>query len=198
MAKELGVSRPSVREAYSALEIAGILESKVGSGTYVTSKQLDKFFEKNIKDIESKEESPYEIILLRKIIEPEIVALAAKNASDEDIKQISDILDIMKSQIGVGKSYTLEIDSEYHLAIAKACGNSALLNVLNYILNLTKEKLWEIMRSQIIRSPEHLKKDIEYHEHIYLSIKNKDIKNARSIMKKHFNEIQKELEQMTV
>ena len=55
MAKKLGVSRPSVREAYSALEIAGILESRVGSGTYVQSENINDFLQKNINYIDTKE-----------------------------------------------------------------------------------------------------------------------------------------------
>ena len=54
MAKKLGVSRPSVREAYSALEIAGILESRAGSGTYVKSVNINKFYLNKIEDISKK------------------------------------------------------------------------------------------------------------------------------------------------
>ena len=193
MAKKLGVSRPSVREAYSALEIAGILESRVGSGTYVQSENINGFFEKKINDIAAKEESPYEIFGLRKIIEPEIVALAAKNAKPENISEIESILKRMKSQIKDGQSYTLETDRMFHLTIAKASGNSVLLHTLRYVLDLTEEELWKKIRGQIIKSPEHLTKDIEYHEKVFNCIKNKDVKNARIIMKKHFTEILKEI-----
>jgi GntR family transcriptional regulator, transcriptional repressor for pyruvate dehydrogenase complex len=193
MAKKLGVSRPSVREAYSVLEIAGILESRVGSGTYVQSENINDFFEKKINDIATKEESPYEIFSLRKIIEPEIVALAAKNAKPENIFEIGNILKKMQAQIKDGQSYTLETDRIFHITIAKASGNSVLLHTLQYILDLTEEDLWKKIREQIIKSPEHLTKDIEYHEKIFNCIRNKDIKNARLIMKKHFTEILKEM-----
>lgn len=193
MASKLGVSRPSVREAYSALEIVGVLESRVGSGTYVKSGNIDNFFENKIKDIANKEESPYEIIGLRKIIEPEIVALATKNANSQDISEIEDVLKKMRSQIKGGDSYTLETDRMFHIAIAKASKNSVLLNVLGYIIDLSKERLWENIREQLVKSPGHLIKDIEYHEKVFNCIKNKDIKNARLIMKKHFSEILKEI-----
>jgi DNA-binding FadR family transcriptional regulator len=193
MAKKLGVSRPSVREAYSALEIAGILESRVGSGTYVQSERINDFFEKKINDIATKEESPYEIISLRKIIEPEIVALAAKNAKPENISEIESILRKMKSQIKEGQSYTLDTDRMFHIAVAKASGNSVLLHTLQFILDLTEEDLWKKIREQIIKTPEHSIKDIDYHEKVFNCIKNKDIKNARVIMKKHFTAILKEI-----
>jgi DNA-binding FadR family transcriptional regulator len=193
MAKKLGVSRPSVREAYSALEIAGILESKVGSGTYVKSENINDFLKKKIEDIEAKEESPYEIIGLRKILEPEIGALAAKNAKPENIAEIENILKKMKSQIKDNKSYTLETDRMFHLAVAKASDNSVLFNVLQYIINLTEEEIWKKIREQIIKSPQHLDKDIEYHEKVLDYVKNKDVKNARLVMKKHFSDVLKEI-----
>ena len=69
MAEKLEVSRPSVREAYCVLEIVGILESKVGSGTYVKSGDIDQISINKIRDISTQEESPYEILEVRKIIE---------------------------------------------------------------------------------------------------------------------------------
>jgi DNA-binding FadR family transcriptional regulator len=193
MAKKLGVSRPSVREAYSALEIAGILESRVGSGTYVKSENINDFLKRKIEDIEAKEESPYEIIGLRKIIEPEIGALAAKNAKPENIAEIEKVLKKMKSEIKDNKSYSLETDRMFHLAVAKASGNSVLINVLQYVINLAEEELWRKIREQIIKSPQHLIKDMEYHEEVLNFIKNKDAKNARIVMKKHLNDVLKEI-----
>ncbi len=193
MAKKLGVSRPSVREAYSALEIAGILESRAGSGTYVKSININNFFMSKIEDISSKEESPYEIIEVRRIIEPEIVALAAKNATSKDIKEIERILGKMKLEIKNSGSYTLETDSLFHIKLAKTSGNGVLLNLMKYIIDLTKEKLWGNIREKIVNIPGHLEHDIKYHEDIVRYIRNKDVKNARSLMRKHFNEIKKEI-----
>ena len=85
IAAKLGVSRPSVREAYCVLEIVGILESKVGSGTYVQSNNIDQISMSKIRDISTQEESPYEILEVRKLIEPEIVSLAVKNATDKEV-----------------------------------------------------------------------------------------------------------------
>lgn len=193
MAKKLGVSRPSVREAYSALEIVGILESRAGSGTYVKSSNIDNFFRRKIRDISSKEESPYEIIEVRKIIEPEVVSMAAKNSTKEDINEIEEILEKMKSEMKDCESYTLKTDALFHLRIAKASGNAVLLDVMKYILDLSKERLWETIRAEIVKKPGHLERDIKYHESILSCIKNKDVKHAKSIMKRHFSDIQKEI-----
>ncbi len=193
MAKKLGVSRPSVREAYSALEIAGILESRAGSGTYVRSVNINKFYLNKIEDIAKKEESPYEILEVRKIIESEAVYFAAKNASEEEIKNIKDVLKSMKSEMKTDNNYSLETDSLFHMSIAKASGNTVILNIMKYISDLTKEKLWENIREKITNHKGHREKDIKYHEDIVELISKRDAAGSRSITRKHFTEIQKEM-----
>ncbi|NQT58733.1 MAG: FadR family transcriptional regulator [Bacteroidetes bacterium] len=197
IAENLGISRPSVREAYSVLEMVGILESKVGSGTYVKSSNIDKFYKRKIKNISVTEESPYEILEVRKILEPEAAYLSAKNASKEDIAEIEMILKQMKSEMKDNASYTLETDSLFHLKIAEASGNAMIFNVMQHIINISKERLWEFIREKLIRTSGHIEKDMKAHQDILYSIKNKDFNAARSIMKKHLSQIQKEINHLT-
>jgi DNA-binding FadR family transcriptional regulator len=194
MAAKLGVSRPSVREAYCVLEIVGILESKVGSGTYVRSSNIDQISIRKIEDISTQEESPYEILEVRKIVEPEIVTLAVENASETDIREIGEILQRMKAEIQENEIYSLETDSLFHMKIAEATGNSVLFNMMKYIMNLIHERLWK----SIIDEPDVLKDDlihdIEFHENIFNCMKTRDVQGVRSIMIERFNEIQKRIE----
>ena len=194
MGKKLGVSRPPLREAYCVLEIVGILESKVGSGTFVRANDIDQISLSKIRDISNEEESPYEILEVRKIIEPEIVTLAAKNATEEDIQDIEKILEKMKEESLGNDVYTVGTDALFHLRIAQATGNALLFNVMNYIAKLMREMLWGKIIDGPDTKPEDLKKDMYFHEDILKCIKNKDIKNARSIMVKRFSEIQKKIE----
>lgn len=195
MAKKLGVSRPSVREAYSALEIAGILESRAGSGTYVKSIYIDNFNLRKIEDISSKEESPFDLLEVRRIVEPEIVALAAKNASIEKVKELEKILERMKEELKRNNIYSIETDAEFHMAIARASDNSIFFNIMAYISNLAKEKLWEKIREKIVNIPGHREKDIKYHESILDFIREKNAKNAKILMRKHFSDIMKEIDE---
>jgi GntR family transcriptional repressor for pyruvate dehydrogenase complex len=194
MAAKLGVSRPSVREAYCVLEIVGILESKVGSGTYVQSNNIDQISMSKIRAISTQEESPYEILEVRKLIEPEIVSLAVNNATDKDIREIEEILQKLKAETEEKGVYSFETDTMFHLRIAEATGNSVLFNMMKYIMNLIHERLW----NSIIDEPEALKddlmNDIDFHESIFNCIKNGDANQVRPIMVKRFNEMQKRIE----
>jgi GntR family transcriptional regulator, transcriptional repressor for pyruvate dehydrogenase complex len=191
MSNRLGVSRASIREAYSALEIAGVLESRIGSGTYIKSEDIDPFYENKIKNISSKEHSTYEVLELRKVIEDMAVSLAVKNAVYEDILELENILIKMKSEMKPGKAYTLDTDALFHLLIAKSGGNAALFDVLFNVLKVYKGKLLNSVIEILEKSPGYLDKDIEFHSNMVKYIKNKDLKNARYVMRKHFDEIEK-------
>jgi GntR family transcriptional repressor for pyruvate dehydrogenase complex len=193
MAEKLRVSRPSVREAYCVLEIVGILESKVGSGTFVKSGDIDQISINRIRDISTKEESPFEILEVRKIVEPEIVAMAVQNADPEDIKEIENMLELMKAEIKISGSYTVDTDASFHLRVAKASGNAVLFNIMKYIMDLLRERLWDSIIDGTLSSPEDQKKDLDFHEDILRCIKEKDIKSVKPNMMRRFNEIQKRL-----
>lgn len=193
IATRMGISRPSVREAYSALEIAGILESRVGSGTYVKSANLGQIMKKEIKNISTREESPYEIFEVRKILESETVALAARHAAGADVEALREILGQMKKEIRGKGSYSLGTDATFHLKIAEMAGNSMLLNVMRYVVDYSKERLWKLMRAKLITLPGHKEKDIAFHVAIVRSIEQRDSVRARSLMNQHFTQLQKEL-----
>ncbi len=76
LAKSLGVSRPVVREAMVALEIAGLVEVRTGSGAYV--RQPDKE-----ETTLNAGHSPTDVLNARMIVEGETAALAAANASEQ-------------------------------------------------------------------------------------------------------------------
>ena len=194
MATKLAVSRPSVREAYCVLEIVGILESKVGSGTYVKSGNIDQISISRIRDISKKEESPYEILEVRKIVEPEIVALAVKNATAEDVKDIERIFEKMKAEQVKNDVYSMDTDALYHLRIAQAAGNAVFFNIMKYIMELIHARLWNRIIDGPDAKPDDREKDIQFHENILNCIRNKDVDTVRPMMVKRFNEIQKGIE----
>ena len=99
----------------------------------------------------------------------------------------------MKSEMKTASSYSLETDALFHMRIARASGNTVLLNIMKYISDLTKEKLWENIREKLTSHEDHRKKDIKYHEDIVVLISKRDGVGARSITRKHFTEIQKEM-----
>src|SRR5215207_7603016 len=88
--RELGVSRPVVREAMIALEIAGLVDIKTGSGIYVRNAVPESVQPVVIFDVGP---SPFEVIAVRKMLEPEVAFAAASNCSAADLAFISEALE---------------------------------------------------------------------------------------------------------
>ena len=96
LAEEMGVSRNSIREALSALQVLNIVESRTGDGTYV-KKSVEKVdIESQILPILEESESPFKIFEARSALELGVVELAIDNASSEDIGRIEDALNHMR------------------------------------------------------------------------------------------------------
>ena len=81
----LGVSRTSVREAIIALELAGRVEVRVGTGIFVTGPGLRRKRDGSAGPVDDDGPGPFELLAARAMIEGEIAALAARNARKSDI-----------------------------------------------------------------------------------------------------------------
>ena len=138
MGQQLGVGRASLREALKALEIMGMIETRLGDGTYVCKRS--EFLSRPLlwAITSSSETDVHELIEARRLIEAELAALAAERASSEDLRLIGIHLDKMETAHGSAAEF-LEADIDFHLAIGHTAHNSILLNALHLIRNLLQE-----------------------------------------------------------
>ncbi|MBY8829867.1 FadR/GntR family transcriptional regulator [Hephaestia mangrovi] len=138
LAQALDVSRPTIREAIIALEVDGLVEVRKGAGVYVVSATpAEGAARANATDY-----GPFELIEARRLIEADACALAAQRITDEQIYQLSELLD----EINSGKTYeeSEDADRRFHLLIAQAAENSVLLAIV--------EMLWDLRA----RSPHYI------------------------------------------
>jgi DNA-binding FadR family transcriptional regulator len=181
----LKVSRPSVREALIALEVGGVVDVRLGSGIYVRE-GLNAARERGGPD----EPGPFEIMRARWLIEGEIAAIAAISASTESIERIAATLEQMQREIeedGLG----YEGDRAFHLSVAEATGNSALVFVVR--------SLWDHRRGVMYRKIEEhfdspmLRADaVREHRAVLAAIEARDARKAKSAMRHHLSRSQKE------
>src|SRR4051812_2968632 len=127
LARQLGVSRPSVREALIALEVEGWVEVRTGSGVYV--KKRPRNGDASHAAIKPTEWGPLELIRARKVIEGEIAALAATHAKRRDIDAIARAIASMQADADKG-TMPLEGDRAFHAAVAESAGNVVLLETV--------------------------------------------------------------------
>jgi DNA-binding FadR family transcriptional regulator len=177
LAKQLGVSRPSVREALIALEVEGYVEVRVGSGVYVVGKQPAAAAKLPA------DSGPFELISARSLIEGECAALAAKSATRAQIRAMEEALDEMEAARDKG-IMPLGADRLFHLRIAEATGNSALA--------LAVQTLWDQRTGPLFLRLEHhfdtpalWTVAIREHRDIVAAIARHDAAGARAAMRRH-------------
>ena len=162
LATQLKVSRPSVREALIALEVEGVIEVRTGSGIYV--KSLGK--QGHAK-----------------------AALAAENASANDLKAMRLALKGMQKDAKAGR-IPRDHDIAFHMAIAKACANSVMLDTLDQYLQARTGPLFERL-GDYFESPASWAAAISEHEAVLQAIDTKDSQGARRAMQKHLRQAHK-------
>jgi len=191
LAEKFGTSRPSVREALSALEILGITESRGGKGNFIRDNLSSPLYEQRFKELEE-EESPFELLEARKALETEIAGLAAEKATKEDIAAIQESLSKMKGAIA-NIPKIMEFDREFHINIARAAHNTVLFSMMTYLADGLKEKLWINLKEKSWSIPGRPQRYIKEHTEILNAIKNKDSKAARKGMYNHLAGVEEDL-----
>ena len=131
LARQLGVSRPSVREALIAMEVEGWVDVRSGSGVYVLdrSSQTSHAAQARAPQISDNEWGPLELIRARRVVEGETAAMAATEAKRQHIAAIGKALASMQSDTDAG-IISLDGDRAFHTAIVRACGNAVLLETV--------------------------------------------------------------------
>lgn len=183
LARQLGVSRPSVREALIALEVEGYVEVRVGSGVYVTGNKP------SANDALPADSGPFELIRARWIIEAECAALAAKNATRTQLRAIEEAIDEMATQRDRG-TLPLHADRQFHLRIAEASGNSALALVVRTLWDQRTGPLF-LRLEHHFDTPALWTAAIREHREIAAAIARHDASAARSRMRRHMDQAAK-------
>ena len=194
LAKQLGVSRPSVREALIALEVEGLVEVRIGSGIYVLGPGVKADLVEGAGGVSPDTAvhataGPFELMRARYTIESECAALAAKSAKKSQIAAIEEALEVMQREFESGKQ-PLGGDRLFHLRIAEATGNGALVAVV--------KMLWEERTGPLYQRLEHhydtpglWTAAMAEHRAVLKAIVEHDVPGARTAMQRHLNKAYK-------
>jgi DNA-binding FadR family transcriptional regulator len=182
LAKQLGVSRPSVREALIALEVEGWVEVRTGSGVYVLERAGRPPSDTKVPPSEW---GPLELIRARRVIEGEIASLAASQAKRKHIQAIVDAIDLMREDTDSGIA-PLAGDRAFHTAIAQACDNVVLLETVQTFWDARRGPLFERLGDYFETVPSW-RMAIAEHEAVLAAIRAHDAQGARAAMQAHMD-----------
>lgn len=181
LAKQLGVSRPSVREALIALEVEGVIEVRTGSGIYVLA-QTKRKAARSKPDALS-EWGPLELMRARELVEGEVAALAARHAKKTDVQSIDSALQQMRDEVDAGQE-PRQGDEAFHNAIARACGNEVLHDTVQGYWRARYGPMFERLGDHFETLPSW-NAALAEHAEVLEAIRSRDAKAARDAMQKH-------------
>ena len=184
LALQFGVSRPSVREALIALEVEGRVEVRIGSGIYVQAPTEHKGREAEATA------GPFELLRARYVIEGECAALAAKSGKKNQVQAIAEALDQMQHEIDHSEHHPLTGDRQFHMRIAEATGNGALVAVVKMLWDERTGPLYKQLEHHY-DSPALWGNAMAEHRSVYKAIAAKDADGARVAMQRHLNQAYK-------
>jgi GntR family transcriptional repressor for pyruvate dehydrogenase complex len=188
--RQTEISRTSVREALSALELMGVIKKVPGEGTFVTDKPqylFQKFsnvdvIERLLEDTD-KVNGSFEAHEARILLEPSVAILAARRAEQDQIEKLRVIIDEMEiAAQEKNLEAILELDSRFHLAMADAANNVVLLELMQTLLKKADIRMW----SRFTEDCERFQHTVEVHRKIFDAVKEHDTKKAELLCYTHF------------
>ena len=181
LARQLKVSRPSVREALIALEVEGYVEVRVGSGVYVTQRRPPA----PRADALRGDSGPFELIAARRLLESECAALAARSATLPQLRRMKAALSAMERDRRRAVM-PLDNDRRFHLEVAEACGNSALALAVRTLWDQRTGPLF-LQLEHHFDTPELWDAAIAEHGAVMDAIEQHDSTGARAAMRRHMD-----------
>ncbi|WP_298487632.1 FadR/GntR family transcriptional regulator [uncultured Maribacter sp.] len=181
LSEKFGVSRSNIREAIQKLEFYGILHSKPQSGTFVANIGVVAM-NGMLEDILELEEPDFKsLVETRILLELKTVRLAANRRTEEDLVRLKTALEAYRDKTLKGEDAVQE-DLLFHLAIAKASGNSTMNTLM---LIITPEIITNFEKYHVCNENQSFL-GIQEHQDIYDAIRDQDPQLAKEKMKVHF------------
>lgn len=191
LARQLGVSRATVREAMIALELSGLVEVRVGAGVFV-ARERPRGRAGSEDAAEELGLGPFEILEARRTIECAVAYFAAQQIQDSDIADLEAALAVMEEEHRTGFR-TENGDRSFHVGIARATRNGALVRTVENLWDLKYRapmwaKLHERVRAALLRPA--LLSD---HWEILEALRRRDPAAARDAMDAHLVQVAEDL-----
>ncbi len=192
LAKTMGVSRASLREALNRLELMGLIESIQGRGTFVRTIAHTDFMNPLASFLAMDQDSALDLLEARSYIEGAVAALAANNASEDDLKKLEHVLKRMEQAASSEdlKSF-IAMDVQFHMLVAECSKNRVMAKIAEIIRDLLRQLIQMVFDSVRTSMPDTMDRTITLHRNVYDSIRRRDAPSARKQMEIHIKDVKK-------
>jgi GntR family transcriptional regulator, transcriptional repressor for pyruvate dehydrogenase complex len=197
LAATMQISRATLREAVRVLADAGVLIVRPGSsgGIFVASGYLPLELLRSKSDLLLGEVAG--VLQARRLLEPRVAQLASLHARDDDYARLQAIIDAHKLLVGATEvpqhpDRFLQLDTQFHLRIARATGNTTIVSLMRTLL-----RRLEIARDMAVHQPQVPEWVIDIHERTLAAIRSADQQAIEIVMDEHLAELERDWERET-
>ncbi len=185
LCKQFDVGRTSLREALRSLAVMGILEGRVGEGTFV-SNNSSKYLEKSLQwGLLLDTKRVQDLIETRLMLESQTVFLAAQRATRENLREIQQTIRGIEASLDQPRKF-LEYDLRFHLTIARSTQNSILYNLLSMIRSYLQEWIKNSLEDPSTHTMQiRARMSLDEHKKILQFLQTRDAQGARQAMSEH-------------
>ena len=186
------LGKGSVREALNALELAGIIRRQAGNKTEIQNLNIGSIFNPVGLHFDVDYKNLIQVIEFREVLEEIVLKILIKKISEEDLKNLNEILELSKFYCNNDNSEKyVEYDYKFHRCLAFATKNIIIQNLFDIIYPFLK-----IIIETTAKIQHKLKLSLKDHLEIFDSVKSKDIKKGSEIIARHMNFTKAQLEKI--
>jgi DNA-binding FadR family transcriptional regulator len=183
LARRLEVGRASVREAIAALQVAGMVQTRPGSGSFVAAGAAER-------PSAPPGSSPSDLLEARALLEPAVARLAAQRGGPDG--EAEELLAAMEMAAADGdRGGWNDCDRRFHRRIAALTGNPVLLELADHIAAVMDEPLWQRLRDDSIAVPGRAAIHLAEHRMIYEAIAEGDADAAELYATQHIRRVRR-------
>lgn len=187
LSERFGVSRPSLREAVSALQEAGLLVSRANSGIYVADVLGSAFSPALVRLFASHEDAVSDYVSFRRDMEGLAAERAARFGSDTDLAVVDSVFQRMEAAHKKrGASDEARLDADFHLAIIEASHNVVMLHMMRSMYELLREGVF-YNRQVMFRQRTTRQALLDQHRAINDALQARDAAGARAAIEAHMD-----------
>lgn len=184
LAQTLSVGRSAVREAIRAMESLGLVEARAGEGTFVAAFPGSRGRDPLTAAFFQEWSTQLKLFEVRRVIEPDLAALAARRATVEQIEKLRATLDEQKAQVERGGTGGQQ-DATFHFLIAESTGNEVLVRIVDSLMDLLSKT-----REANLQNDERRTLSLKQHGAILRAIEARDPRAAEEAMWDHIHDVE--------
>ena len=193
LAKRLGVSRPTLRDAIQSLQDDGLLSPRAGAGVYVADVLGSAFAPALTRLFARHDEAVFDYLSFRRDIEGLACERAARFASDTDLKVIQTTLIRMESAHAKrNPEDEAQLDAQFHMAIVEASHNVVMLHMMRSMYDLLREGVF-YNRQVMFRQRTTRGALLDQHRAINDALQARDPVAARAAVEAHLDYVEQAL-----